>query len=480
MPELGGDRRGDVRGLDEVLEDVLPVRGPELQAPEQPDHLRVHVGDPDVEHRLLARALDLLVDLLLRALERLLDPRRVDPPVLHELLEREPGDLAPNGVEAREHHGLGRVVDDQVHPGRGLERADVPALAADDAALHVLARQREHRDRRLARLLGGDPLDRDRHDLAGALLALLAGALLDLAHRGHRLALGLVDDLRAERLLGLGRREPRDLLERGPVLRRRVLELLADQRELAVAIVQLLGPPVGLVDLAVDGSLLLRQAFLLALDLVAPGPDVLLGLAPERADLVLRLDQGLARQAFGLALGLQDHLLGSALGALGLRPGHRLADDEADRDAERQGDHPNDHRYHRFTASFRRHGTANRGPSGTVRPCDRRMRTRAMPGPTAPLALRSGVLPVTSGFSRFQARLNVDQRMNLVRTEPTACAHREARVARSGRRLRGPQPCRPSRPRAALAASRHVPRVVAAPGQERRRGAGTPPRAAGW
>src|SRR4249920_539882 len=69
-PELGRDRRGDVRRLDEVLEDVLPVRGPELQAPEQPDHLGVHVGDHGVEHRLLARALDLLVDLPLRALER--------------------------------------------------------------------------------------------------------------------------------------------------------------------------------------------------------------------------------------------------------------------------------------------------------------------------------------------------------------------------------------------------------------------------
>src|SRR4029450_11453383 len=75
-PELGRDRRGDVRRLDEMLEDVLTVRGPELQPPEQPDHLGVHVGDPGVEHRLLAGSLDLLVDLLLRSVERLLDPRR--------------------------------------------------------------------------------------------------------------------------------------------------------------------------------------------------------------------------------------------------------------------------------------------------------------------------------------------------------------------------------------------------------------------
>jgi hypothetical protein len=36
---------------------------------------------------------------------------------------------------------LGRVVDDQVDPRRLLEGADVAALAADDAALHLLARE---------------------------------------------------------------------------------------------------------------------------------------------------------------------------------------------------------------------------------------------------------------------------------------------------------------------------------------------------
>ena len=116
-----------------------------------------------------------------RAFVDLLDACRMDPPVPDELLERHPRRLAPHGVEAREHHGLGRIVDDQVDAGRRLERADVPSLAADDAALHVLAGKGEHRDGRLRRLLGRDPLDRDRHDLASALLALLASTLLDLA-----------------------------------------------------------------------------------------------------------------------------------------------------------------------------------------------------------------------------------------------------------------------------------------------------------
>ena len=397
----------------------------------------MHVRDARVEHRLLAGPLDLLVDLLLRAFERLLDPRGVDPAILYELLERESRDLAPHGVEAREDDRLGRVVDDEVHPGRRLERPDVPALSTDDAALHVLAREREHRDRRLAGLLRSHALDRDRDDLAGAFLALLPGALLDLAYRRHRISLGLVDDLRAQGLLGLGRREPRDLLESCSVLRRRVLELLPNERELAVAIVELLRTPVRGVDLAVDALLLLCETLLLTLDLIAPGANVLLRLAPDGPDLVLRLDQRLAREPFGLALGLQDDLLSSALGALGLRPRDRPSDDEADRDAEDQRDDPNHHRYHRFTASFGDMQRPNRGSSGTVRPCVRRMRTRATQGPSAPLALRSDVLPVSTGFSRFQARLNVDQRMNPVRIEPTACVRYRQGWTRP---VRGPEP----------------------------------------
>src|SRR5919198_5256659 len=121
--DLGPDDR--VRALDLVGDRLADV---------------VQVRDAGVERRLLAGPADLLVDLLLGALERLLDPGGMDPPILHELLEREPRRLAADGVEARQDDRLRRVVDDEVHAGRRLERADVPALASDDPALHVLAR----------------------------------------------------------------------------------------------------------------------------------------------------------------------------------------------------------------------------------------------------------------------------------------------------------------------------------------------------
>ena len=97
-----------------MRQDVLPVAGAELQPAEQLHQLRVqrvHVG---LEQRLLALLHDVVVDLGLGLVVGLLDPGRVDAPVRDQLLERQPGDLAPHRVEAGQHDGRRRLVDDQV------------------------------------------------------------------------------------------------------------------------------------------------------------------------------------------------------------------------------------------------------------------------------------------------------------------------------------------------------------------------------
>ncbi len=141
-------------------------------------------------------------------LVRLLDPVRVDPAVEDQLLQGQPGDLAADRVEAGQQHGLGRVVDDQVDAGDRLEGPDVAALAADDPALHLVAGQVQHRDDRLGGLLGGQPLDGQRDDLAGAALALFVRLPLDLADEQRGLALGLVLDGGDQLGLGLLGGEP--------------------------------------------------------------------------------------------------------------------------------------------------------------------------------------------------------------------------------------------------------------------------------
>ena len=158
--QLRGHQSREVGDLERVDQHVLPVARAELQPAEQLDQFGSQAVDVGVEGRLLAGLLDLLVDLLLGLGEHLFDLGRMDATVGHQLGQRQAGDLAAHGVEPREHHGFGRVVDDEVDAGQVLEGADVAPLAPDDAALHVVGRQLDHRHGRLGHVAGGGPLDR--------------------------------------------------------------------------------------------------------------------------------------------------------------------------------------------------------------------------------------------------------------------------------------------------------------------------------
>ena len=113
-----------------------------------------------------------------------------------EFVQRDPRHLAADGVEAADDDGFRGVVDDQVDPGRLLQGADVAPLLADDAPLELVGRQRQHRDRDLGGLVGGDALDRLGDDLAGPALAFVAGGKLRFADLARDLVAQLLLDLR--------------------------------------------------------------------------------------------------------------------------------------------------------------------------------------------------------------------------------------------------------------------------------------------
>jgi hypothetical protein len=160
----------------------------------------------------------------------LLDPRGVDAAVLQQLLERQAGDLAADAVEAGEDDRVRRVVDDEVDAGQVLEGADVAPLAADDAALHVVAVELDDRDRGLSGVAGGHALHHDREDVADAAVGVALGLLLDLAHEPRRVVAQLVLEVLEQHRLGLARAQPGDRLERADAL---VTQLL--DRRLALA-----------------------------------------------------------------------------------------------------------------------------------------------------------------------------------------------------------------------------------------------------
>ena len=98
--------------------------------PDELHQLGMDAVDADLEDGPLPRLADRLLELLLRLAHHLLDPTRMDAPVGDEPLEREPRDLPPDRVVARDDDRFGRVVDDQVDAGRRFDRADVAALPA--------------------------------------------------------------------------------------------------------------------------------------------------------------------------------------------------------------------------------------------------------------------------------------------------------------------------------------------------------------
>ncbi len=137
-PQLLGEDAGEVRALDQVVQDVLPVRGAEAKLADQLRQLGVQAVDVRLESCGLPLLNHPLYEVGLGLLVGLLDQRGMDPAVSDQALEREPGDLASDAVEAGENDRRGRLVDDHVNACELFERTDVAALAADDAPLHFI------------------------------------------------------------------------------------------------------------------------------------------------------------------------------------------------------------------------------------------------------------------------------------------------------------------------------------------------------
>src|SRR5918995_98956 len=137
--DLVGHHAAEVGYFDRVGEHVLAVGCPVFQRAEKPQQVVVHSArDLGVVERLAACGLNLLLHVLAGLRDDLLDAPRVDAPVLHEPFHRDPRHLAPDRVEAGDHHRLLRIVDYDVDTRRGLERPYVPALAANYPALHIV------------------------------------------------------------------------------------------------------------------------------------------------------------------------------------------------------------------------------------------------------------------------------------------------------------------------------------------------------
>ena len=228
--------------------------------------MRIELGveplDAGVERGLVAGLVHLLADERLGLLEHLLDAGGMDAAVGDESLQGDAADLAADGVEAGEHDRLGGVVDDQVDAGELLEGADVAALAADDAALHVVAGDVHDRHGRLGGVVGSDALDGDADDVAGLLVGLFASTHLGLTDERDGFALHVVLDAAHELGACLVGGHAGEGLEADALGLDHLLELLLALLDLALRRGELVLALVDRLGATVDGLLALGESLL--------------------------------------------------------------------------------------------------------------------------------------------------------------------------------------------------------------------------
>src|SRR5579875_1337833 len=339
-PQLRRHGPRDEGGLDRVHEHVLGVAVAILEHADEPHQLGMDAVDADLEHRPLARLADGLVELLLGLADHLLDPRGVDAAVGNEPLEREAGQLAPDRVVAGDDDRLRCVVDDEVDPRRRLDGPDIAALPADDPALHVVARQRDHGDGALGDELPGQALDGDRHDLLRPPIGLLARLGLDLPDHLGGIVSRFLDHLIDERPLRLLAGEPGGLLELAPdaidepfVLGATVREPVFQLLEPLFASCQLGLPLCEALELAVDALLLLRLALSLAAGLDHEVLRLELRLLADDLGLLARFLDDSGRRLVGLGLELRQPAAAAPIDhAHDRRPARHPEDDPDERD----------------------------------------------------------------------------------------------------------------------------------------------------
>ena len=340
--QLRGHDACEVRRFTGMLQQVLSVGRTVFHLADHADQFGVQSVDSQVDRRALADLDDLLLDLLLNLGDHLLDACGVDAAVGDELVQGQTRDFAAYGIEAREDDGLGGVVDDDLDARRGLQSADVAALAADDAALDLVALDVEHRHGVFDGRLGRHALNR-RHDDA---LGLFRGGQFGLFDRfvdvGGGFGLGLGLHVFDQDVLGVFGTHARDLLQACVLFALHLVDLLLLVFEDLQLVLHLLFQTVVLAEFVFQFALLVLQVLLdllgalLALgDFLVALVDLTVVFALELYELFLCLKDALLLDHLSLGFSLLD---GGFAALADRRLDHEVRYDRVDCD----GDHGRD------------------------------------------------------------------------------------------------------------------------------------------
>ena len=337
QPQFGGHDTGQIGRFAGVLQQVLPVGRTVLHLADQADQFGMQAVDAQIDGRALADLDDLLLDLLLHLGDHLLDAGGMDSAVGDELMQRQTGDLAAHGVEAAQDDRFGRVVDDDLDAGSRFQRTDVAPLAADDAALDLVALNIEDRHGVLDGRLGGHALNRGDDDPLGLLRGRQLGLLDRLVDVGGRIAFGFGLHVLDQDVLGILRTHARNLFQTRVLLLHQAVDLLGLMFQQLPLRFHLLFEPFVLAQAVLQFTLLIQQvgldllgALLALRELLVALVDLTVVVAFELNEFLLGLENPLLLYhfAFGLRL-FEGGFTLRADGILGDKPGHQNIDTDA-------------------------------------------------------------------------------------------------------------------------------------------------------
>ena len=224
-------------------QDVLAVASAELEFAQEMDELAGDTNNADFAGSVFAGADNFFLNFAFCLGDSFLNGGGIDAAVFHETFKGVAGDLAANGVKAREDDHTRGVINQNVNTGGALEGLDVAAFFTDNATLHIVVGEFQGGDGAISSNFRGHTLHGGKQHGLGGFVNLVAEFFLLLDDEvGEVLldvALGHLHQFVAGGFLG----EPGDLFQFG-------LLAVANVADFGLEVVKLfflLGEPLGLL-----------------------------------------------------------------------------------------------------------------------------------------------------------------------------------------------------------------------------------------
>ncbi len=179
---------------------------------------------------------------LVRLFQYFLDARRVNATISYQTVHGPSCNLATHGIEGRDRNHLWRVIHDNIHTRLLLEDPDVAPAPTYNPSLEVIRGNINIRRSQLSDLLAGQPLNRNRDNLARLAVRLFFGSRFFLSDHARHLLTGFLSNLFQQKCLRFLFREICNSLQIFFASRFHLLQLIPPLVQCTLTLIQALGP----------------------------------------------------------------------------------------------------------------------------------------------------------------------------------------------------------------------------------------------